>query len=105
MGNWKGEADQFIARGSFDPAATTPASGPVKIELTKPAGYILANGAGWEMEKSGFVKPVVMRLGTEIFGTVLMQVLPDEKLKFERFPGKKAVEISGFTAAAQIFER
>jgi len=38
-------------------------------------------------------------------GTALCQVLPDRKLKFEAFPGKRGDEVAGFTTAARLYER
>jgi hypothetical protein len=38
-------------------------------------------------------------------GTVLAQVLPGQKVKFEAFPGKPASEARAFTSAAKIYER
>ena len=50
--------------------------------------------------------PTQMRHDAEVVqGTVLAQVLPDRKLKFEAFPGKIAAEVKGFTSAAKIYER
>ena len=40
-----------------------------------------------------------------MLGVVLVQVLEDQKIKFETFPGKIASEVTGFTNAAKIYER
>ncbi len=41
----------------------------------------------------------------EVRGTLLMQLIADRRLKVEVFPGKRADAVSGFTAAAVIYER
>ena len=41
----------------------------------------------------------------EVRGTVLMQLIADRRLKVEVFPGNRAEEVDGFTAAAVIYER
>lgn len=106
MGNWKGEAAQFRTRGSFDPVSVTKASGAVKVELLPIENqYVQANGVVWTRE-SRPIKPLTMRPSqSAVVGTVMLQVLPGEKLRFERFPGRTAAQVSGFTSAAQIFER
>lgn len=106
MGNWTGEAAQFRANKGFNPAQITATSGPVKIELLPvDAMYVQADGTVWNRDAKP-IKPLRMRASNiSPIGTVMLQVLPGEKLKFERFPGKTATQISGFTPSAQIFER
>ena len=43
--------------------------------------------------------------GSQVKGTILVQVLGGEKLKAETFLGKTAAQVSGFTSAAVAFER
>ena len=38
-------------------------------------------------------------------GIALVQMLTDRTLRFEVFPRKKAVDVSGFSQAALIYER
>jgi hypothetical protein len=40
-----------------------------------------------------------------VLGTVLVQVLADERLRYEVFPGKVATEVSEFTDEVKVFER
>lgn len=102
IGNWEGKAAQFTAKaGTPDPAGVTKDSGAVKYELV--AYSATANGQPWSGNSlSKDVK--LMQTGT-VKGTILVQVMDGEKLKFETFPGKTAAQVSGFTNAAQMYER
>ncbi len=106
MGNWKGEAAQFRAEGNFDPASVSETSGAVKVELLGTTyEYIQIDGKEWNRSRKPS-KPLLMRPAAgPVLGTIMLQVLPGEKLKFEKFPDKTASEIAGFTPKAQIFER
>jgi hypothetical protein len=102
MGNWQGKAAQLVAKaGAPDPAKVTSANGPVKYELTD-ISMAAPNGS----QLSGMlVKGAKVILTGPTKGTVLFQVMDGEKLKFERFPGKTAAQVSGFTSAAQTYVR
>ena len=102
IGNWEGKAAQYAAKGDFNPAKVGVNAGPVKVELTK-ITYLLQDGSfanltqpqrGMKVDTSGAV-----------VGTILFQVEKGEKLKLEKFPGKSASQVSGFTNAAQTYER
>lgn len=105
FGNWQGRAEQFMARDNFNPAAVTVSSGPVKVELTEVGEYLQANGQPWNMGQDKPVKPLTMKLPRNLAGTVLLQVLPGEKLRLEKFPGQAQEQVTSFTPAAQTFER
>jgi hypothetical protein len=42
---------------------------------------------------------------SEVRGTVLLQLVEDRRLRVEAFPGKSASEVTGFTAAALMYQR
>lgn len=102
IGNWtNGNAKQMVVSGNVDPATITAESGVVKYELRR-LNYVSKSGnhTGNTYEKD--MRPSQTE---SIEGTILFQVMPGEKLKVEKFPGKTAAQVSGFTAAAQMYER
>lgn len=101
IGNWTGAAAQFVVSGSADPAAVQAGSDPIKYEL-KMISYVTADGG---RVKAGELVPRRLAQDTATKGTIMFQVLPGEKLKVEKFPGKTASQVTGFTAAAQTYER
>jgi hypothetical protein len=93
IGNYDGRAVQFWVKGNApDPASIGEGDGVVKYELI----YGQLGGAG---------QPQRRPEGEDVQGTVLAQVLPGRKLRFEAFRGKTAGEIGGFTAEARTYER
>lgn len=101
IGNWTGSAKQLTVSGTADPASITKDSGVVKYELRK-LSYITKNGTH---AANMFVKDLQPSQTETIEGTILLQVMPGERLKVEKFPGKMASQVSNFTAAAQMYER
>jgi hypothetical protein len=102
LGNWQGKAAQFVAKAPVDPSNITKASGPTKYEVIA-VSYSQPNGQMW----NGGMLPKGAKLsqtGT-VRGTALFQVMDGEKLKVELFPGKTADQVTGFTSAAQTYER
>lgn len=90
LGDYLGEPKSFAVLGnSPDPANISAESGIVIYQLVqapnsfnpveKPSNYVVA--------------------------TILFQVMPDEKLKMEVFPGKTAGQVSDFTPDAINYER
>lgn len=102
LGNWQDKATQLLASVPFDPAKISAKDGLVKVELRKlayvdqPGATVLGIGASRGMHPNANEKAV---------GTILLQVENGEKLKVEKFPGKTPAQISGFTSAAQAYER
>ncbi len=93
IGDFDGRPRQFWVKGNApDPAGISEKDGPVKYELIW--GQVGTSGDRQLMRDSDVVQ-----------GTVLVQVLPNRKLKFEVFPGKEWREVNGFTANAKIYER
>jgi hypothetical protein len=101
-GNWNGSAKQMVVKGTHDPSAVGEQQGMIKYELLR-LNYINPSNpmADARMPTKG-MKP--SQTGA-LEGTILLQVLPGEKLKVETFPGKSAAQVSGFTATAQMYER
>lgn len=94
FGDYQGKATQFSAKaGSLDPAQVSKQSGVVKYELTQ---FIVPSPS-----PTGGV-PV---RNQQTQGVVLVQVLDNNQLKMEAFPGKTASQVSGFTSAAKTYER
>ncbi len=93
MGDYEGRPRQFWVKGNApNPAKVGVESGLVKYELV----YAALGSSGQTYQS----------LDTnQTHGVVLMQVLPDRKLKFEAFPGKAKAEVSNFTDRAKIYER
>jgi hypothetical protein len=102
IGNWQGTAQQFAAKGSFDPAAVGTSTGPVKVELT---GIEYVTSGGTPVDPMHPQKGMKVYTGGTVSGTILFQVEKGEKLKVEKFPGKTAAQVSGFTSAAQTYTR
>lgn len=104
IGNWSNDtASQFAVKGTADPAAVTTATGPVKYELIK-LNYLTASGAGWSGNEP-FAKGIRVSQSGAVAGTILFQVLDGEKLRVEKFVGKTAAQVTGFTSAAQTYYR
>lgn len=93
IGDFGGKPRQFWVKGNApDPAGIGEADGPVKYELIW--GQLGSSGDRQVRHDADAVQ-----------GTVLVQVLPNRKLKFEAFPGKVGSEVKGFTSAAKTCER
>lgn len=103
IGNWEGKAAQFAAKTAIDPTAITKSNGPTKLELVQ-LNHMLPSGQGW----SGMSTPqkgITVSTNGSVLGTLLVEVQSGEKLKIEKFAGKTAGQVSGFTANAQTYER
>ena len=93
IGNYDGRAAQFWVKGNApDPADIGEKDGIVKYELV----YGQLGSTGHIQKRQD---------ADEVQGTVLAQVLPNRKLKFEAIPGRLGAEVKGFTSAAKIYER
>ncbi len=102
IGNWEGKAQQFAAKGSFDPRTVTASSGPVKVELTQ-LSYNRPDGSPWFGGSA--IKGMKVSTSGSAAGTIMFEVQPGEKLKVETFIGKTAGQVSGFSAAAKMYAR
>lgn len=102
IGNWTGEATQFVVSGTADPAKIGTKDGVVKYEL-KRLNYVTGSGQAWN--GGSLATGIHPSQSSAVEGTIALQVLDGEKLKVEKFPGKTAAQVTGFTAAAQTYER
>ncbi|MFN0079841.1 MAG: hypothetical protein ACKVY0_25535 [Prosthecobacter sp.] len=92
IGDFGGKPAQYWVKGNKpDPATIGEKDGVVKYELVY--GQIGSDGKTYE------------GISTGVQGTVLVQVLPGRKTKFEAFPGQKGREVKGFTENAKTYER
>lgn len=102
IGNWNGNAKQLVVSGTVNPAKITKDSGLVKYEL-KRLNYLSKDGA--EVQGDRFTKDMQPSQNERVEGVILLQVLPDEKLKVEKFPGRTSTQVNAFTNAAQTYGR
>ena len=93
IGDFGGRTAQYWVKGNApDPAKVSEADGVVKYELIW--GQLGSNG-----------QRQLRHDADQVQGVVLAQVLPNRRIKFEGFPGQAGTQVSGFTAAARIYER
>jgi hypothetical protein len=93
IGDYDGRPRQYWVKGNApDPAKVSEKDGVVKYELIW--GQLGSSGDRQVMPDADVVQ-----------GTVLAQVLPNRKLKFEALPGQTATQVTGFTANAKTYER
>ena len=104
VGDFAGEEKQFsISRKSPDPKNIGVETGLVKYDLL-PWNYLKTDGTPWDWKQ--FTKGVrVVNDGYQIYGCAVVQMLENQKLKFEGFKGRGCASIDGFTDAAKIYER
>ncbi len=93
IGNYDGRASQFwVKNNQPDPANIGEREGIVKYELIY--GQL---GSSGQIQKR--------QDADQVQATALVQVLPEQKLRFEVFPGKTADGVDGFTSKAKVYER
>jgi hypothetical protein len=89
MGFPDGSSRQWVVEGNApDPATVTAANGTVKYEVK--------NWSGDSVRTS---------VNIPIVGVVAVQVLAGRQLRVEYFPGVRAAAVTGFDAAARMYER
>jgi hypothetical protein len=107
FGSFDGATAQYALAGDYlHPAEVFVDSGVVKYKLVT-WGYIHAGDASpWGgLEREMATDIVLMRYENQVMGTVLFQLLEDDLLKMEAFPGQRAAEVEGFTENAVIYTR
>lgn len=104
FGNYQGEAEQFsIPRDSASPSEVSTATGLVKYEL-RDWEYLKENGKGWD--RDSLAKNLKLNNSKNSGqGCVLFELIEDQKLKMEAFPGKKCSQVKKFTSAAKFYTR
>ncbi len=94
FGNYQGQAKQFSAKdGSKDPANISKSDGIVTYELVNFTNPSPSPTGG------------VMMRDPSVQGVALLEVLDNNQMKLEVFPGKTATQVNGFTNAAKTYER
>ena len=101
IGNWQDKAKQLLVDGKPDLAKISAKDGMVKFEL-RAIGYTSDDPKWNGRSMATGIHPI---FDAPIEGTIAFQVLSGEKLKVEKFVGKTADQVTGFTSAAQIYER
>ncbi|MEK6950961.1 MAG: hypothetical protein AABX13_04535 [Nanoarchaeota archaeon] len=104
IGGYEGEdSKQFGVKGNApDPAKVSREEGLITYELVE-YDYIKPNGDYWD--RISLAKDLKTVGRENVQGVVLVQVLEDQKIKWETFPGRTASEVNGFTNKAKIYER
>jgi hypothetical protein len=101
IGNWQDKATQFVVNGMPNLAKISSANSMVKMEL-RPIAYT-SDDPSWRGE--GVAAGIHPSFDHPVAGTIAFQVLSGEKLKVEKFVGKTVNQVTGFTSAAQTYER
>ncbi len=103
VGDFGGREAQFgVAGNGPDPRTVSAATGPVRYELVQ-WSYYRADGSPWD--RFSYTSGPTARNGSQVFGTLLAQLVGPRTLKMEAFPGKTSADVAGFTAAARLYER
>jgi len=103
MGDYKGEPRQSgIKANSPDPATIKVSDGLIKFELVD-YDYITTDGKSWD--RRSLAKNLKTTSNDLVNSVVLVQMIEDRKIKFEAFPGKTSLQVSGFTDSAIIYIR
>lgn len=103
IGNFGGEAMQFVALGNTpNPAQVDTSTGLVKYQLRQ-FSYIKANGSFWD--GNSLTKNPKVRANVQDFGCLLVQLVSARSLKAEPFPNKPCPSIPSFTQSATTYER
>jgi hypothetical protein len=101
IGNYQGKPQEFVVKGAVDWTKITKDSGLAKIELAQ-GSLIEANGNVWGGE---FVAGGLKYVAGENMATALLQMTDDEQMKVEIVSGKTPAQVTGFTAAAVMYDR
>lgn len=103
LGNYKGEAKQFGAKGNApNPKDVDVSSGLIKYELVD---FDYKDGSGDYWDRINYAKGLQAENKEYVHGVVLVEIIDTRKLKLEVFADRKASEVSGFTGNAKIYER
>jgi hypothetical protein len=103
FGRYQGQPQQFAVVGNtLDPATVDQSRGLIKCELGQIQYYSADTGKPWDHRQ--YVPHVATKAGPAE-GTVLMQLTGQRQLKMEIFAGKRASQVAGFDADAELYER
>ncbi len=102
IGTFNGRAEQLAVTGnSPDPASVSVDTGAVLYELVDWDYWV--GDQRWD--RLTMATDISARPGSYVLGSILVQLIDDDTLKMELFPGLKASEVSDFTSAAKVFTR
>lgn len=103
FGDYDGNPGFFGIKGnSPDPKDVGVESGIVKYELVSFGHY----DGEIEWDQGSLVKGLkAVNRDSDVRGVVLFQVLPNNKMKMEKFPGKMGEEVAGFSGNEIVYER
>lgn len=101
-GNFDGKAGQFAVLGNLPDPATVGVGTVTEYELV---GYHYVTGAGTRWEGKSYAAGVKLEPESKVVGVALFELVSNDKVKVEFFPGQIASQISNFSPKAQIYER
>jgi len=107
MGDYDGKTAQFtVKNGSIDPADVSIGSGFVKYEyLSYQSLMISERGLIEDPFSENFTEDLSKGYDEDVRGVMLFQILENNKMKMEVFPGSIASEVTAFTDNFRIYER
>ncbi len=105
IGDFGGTEAQYGVKGNTpDPADVSVASGVVTYELVSSDYYLGSSSDPWD--RLIYAGNITARNNDDdVRGVALFQMTEDNKVKAEFFPNQTASEITGFTLAAETYER
>ena len=90
---------------AIHPADVSTESGMVKYELVDWQYVYGENGQPWEGINRKWKSDIWVKIYPHIRGVVLFELLDDDHLKAEFFPGATGEQVSSFTADARVYVR
>ena len=103
-----GDTRSQVAIGNLDPhpADVSLQTGLVKYELVGWMYVRESTGQSWNGITRQAFDDIIVRLNpVHVDGVVLFELIAEDRLKMEAFPGKRTHEVAGFTDDATIYER
>lgn len=103
LGDFKSQPQQFAVKGNLPDPATVGVGTLVKYTLV-PWQWYTGSGQVWDGQSyaSGIH---AINADNQVAGTLLVQLLGDQTLKMEVFPGKDASSVAGFDGSALTYSR
>ncbi|MEE9513082.1 MAG: hypothetical protein V3V46_03305, partial [Anaerolineales bacterium] len=106
IGLYDGRSAQFLVKDADPrPEETAVETGLVKYELIDWNYMHSSSGEPWGGLAREMATDIIVAPGVGVQGVVLLQMVADENLKMEAFPGMLAADVDGFTQAARLYER
>ncbi len=105
LGSWGGSTNGFqfaVKNNTPDPKDVSVSSGIITYELTDDY-FVKPDGGIWS--RDAYAGPVRRYPSKNARGVILVQMINDRLIKVEKFPGKDAGQVNGFSPAAELYER